>query len=445
MKRMLVVDDEVNMQKVLGILFRREGYEVMTASNGAEALEILKKDSSVDLLLSDLKMPVMDGIELLKQLKLLKIPVPVILITAYGSITEAVDAMKMGAVDFITKPFNKEDLKNIVHRTVRGNIDSGAHSQNPVRNDEGVIYTSSSMAKILETVRKIAPSNLSILLTGESGTGKGIVAKAIHNYAFPGTGSRSPFISINCPALPDTLLESELFGYRKGAFTGAEKDFTGKISMANGGTLFLDEIGELSLGVQSKLLKLLEEGVYSPLGSTVEHKADIRILSATNQSIPKMISEKRFREDLYYRINSVILEIPPLRERKEDIEPLTLFFIKRFASENRKSVYTISGEAMDLLSCQTWPGNIRELRNTVHRAVVLSAADKLTVDDFPDFVISSGDQAISSFTSLTGNERDLVLATLNENSWNISASARVLGMSRGSLRHRINKYNLRSG
>ncbi len=445
MKRMLIVDDEVNMQKVLSILFRREGYEVLTASNGAEALKILRKESSIDLLLSDLKMPVMDGIELLKQLKSSKIRIPVILITAYGSITEAVDAMKLGAVDFITKPFNKEDLKNIVHRTVWGNKGIKSGRAENTRNDEGVIYSSSSMAKILETVRKIAPSNLSILLTGESGTGKGIIAQAIHNYAFPGTGSRSPFVSINCPALPDTLLESELFGYRKGAFTGAENDFTGKISMANGGTLFLDEIGELSLNVQSKLLKLLEEGVYSPLGSTVEYKADIRIISATNQSIPDMITEKRFREDLYYRINSVILEIPPLRDRKEDIKPLTVFFIRRFSSENRKKIDTISKDGIDLLSCQTWPGNIRELRNTVHRAVVLSGSNELSVEDFPDFVNSPWKLTALHSDSLAGKERELILNTLNKNSWNISASARVLDMSRGSLRHRITKYNLHPG
>lgn len=445
MKKLLIVDDEINMQKVLGILFRRENYEVTTASNGREAVEIIDSGVLFDLILSDIKMPVMDGIELLKYLKKSQINIPLILITAYGSITEAVDAMKQGAVDFITKPFNKEDLKNIVYRAIHGEKEKNSNQNKSLQNDEGVIYCSEKMQKIMETVRKIAPSNLSILLTGESGTGKGIIAQAIHNYAFPPTVSQSPFISINCPALPDTLLESELFGYKKGAFTGADSDFSGKVSMANGGTLFLDEIGDLSLTVQSKLLKLLEEGVYSPLGSTKEYKAHIRIISATNQSITKMIKEKKFREDLFYRINSVMLEIPPLRARKEDISPLVQFFIRRFSSENKKNVDEISEKGLAYITGHNWPGNIRELRNVIHRAVVLSSNDELLIEDFPSFEKDENSKYNFSMNVVKENERELVLDVLTTNNWNISASARELGISRGSLRHRIKKYSLRIG
>jgi len=436
MKRLLIVDDEENMRKVLSILFRREKYDVTTASNGVEALDKLKASPSYDLILSDLKMPKMDGIEFLRQLNEMQLRIPLILLTAYGSISEAVDAMKSGAVDFITKPFNKEDLKNIVFRATHGEKTPGKGSPAAVRNDAGVLYVSDRLRKIMETVRKIAPSNLAVLLTGESGTGKGVVAKAIHNYAFQSGESQSPFVSINCPALPDNLLESELFGYKKGAFTGADNDYPGRVSQANGGTLFLDEIGDLALNVQSKLLKLLEEGVYSPLGSIREHEAHIRIISATNQSLPEMIKQKTFREDLFYRINSIILEIPPLRDRKEDIEPLATAFIHQFASENHKDIRKISDRGMMMLKSYNWPGNIRELRNVMHRAVVLSNGRELTIEDFPDF------QKVKTVDSLVPNERDLVLETLNRNNWNISASARELGMSRGSLRHRIEKYGL---
>ncbi len=445
MKKLLIVDDELNMQKVLGILFRREDYEVTTVSNGREAVEILDKGIIFDLILSDIKMPIMDGIELLKYLNKSQINIPLILITAYGSITEAVDAMKLGAVDFITKPFNKEDLKNIVYRAIHKEKEKNNKQNKSLWNDKGVIYSSEKIQKIMETVRKIAPSNLSILLTGESGTGKGIVAKAIHNYAFKNTETKSPFISINCPALPDTLLESELFGYKKGAFTGADKDFPGKVSLANGGTLFLDEIGDLSMTVQSKLLKLLEEGIYSPLGSTKEFKAHIRIISATNQSLAKMIKEKKFREDLFYRINSVMLEIPPLRARKDDISPLAEFFIKRFSKENNKKINKISDKVLAYITGYHWPGNIRELRNVIHRAVVLSSNNELIIDDFPLFEKDDSSRYNFSMNVVKKDEKELVLGVLTDNNWNISASARELGISRGSLRYRITKYSLEIG
>jgi len=445
MKKLLIVDDELNMQKVLSILFRRDDYEVTTVSNGKEAVDKITSGILFDLILSDIKMPVMDGLELLKYLKKSEINIPLILITAYGSITEAVDAMKLGAVDFITKPFNKEDLKNIVYRAIHGEKEKNSKQNKSLRNDKGVIYSSGKMQKIMETVRKIAPSNLSILLTGESGTGKGIIAQAIHNYAFPGLEIKSPFISINCPALPDTLLESELFGYKKGAFTGADKDFPGKVSMANGGTLFLDEIGDLSMTVQSKLLKLLEEGIYSPLGSTKEYKAHIRIISATNQSIAKMIKENKFREDLYYRINSVMIEIPPLRARKEDISPLVEFFITRFSNENKKNISSISDKGLVYITGHNWPGNIRELRNVIHRAVVLSSNNELLIEDFPLFEKDDNSSYNFSMNVVKKNERELVLGVLTDNNWNISAAARELGISRGSLRYRITKYSLKIG
>lgn len=434
MKRLLIVDDEVNMQKVLQMLFTRDHYEVVTASNGKEAFAILQGRKAFDLVLSDLKMPELDGIGLLKKIKEAGINLPFILITAYGSISEAVEAMKLGAADFITKPFNKDDLKSIVRRVLHEETKEKQDPAATSRNDEGVIYSSDEIRKIMESVRKIAPSNLSIMLTGESGTGKGIIARAIHNYAFP--ESNSPFVAINCPAVPDTLLESELFGYRKGAFTGADKDFPGKVSMADGGTLFLDEIGDLSLPVQAKLLKLLEEGVYEPLGSTVEKKAHIRIISATNQNIPEMISRRKFREDLFYRINSVILEIPPLRERMEDIYPLTRHFIEKFSTESGKNTVSIAEEGMNLLQDYSWPGNIRELRNVIHHAVIISDDPVITAEELH---LPRNEKKSET---LTGAEKMIIEETLKRNEGNISAAARDLGISRGALRNKIKKYSI---
>ena len=434
MKRLLIVDDEINMQKVLRMLFKRYNYDVVTVSNGKEALNLLQNGNRFDLILSDLKMPEMDGIGLLKKLKDSGDITPLILITAYGSISEAVEAMKLGAADFITKPFNKEDLQSIVNRILQGSSDTGGIIKENFRNDEGVIYVSDEMRKIMESVRKIAPSNLSILLTGESGTGKGVIARAIHNYAF--SGSDSPFVGINCPALPDTLLESELFGYRKGAFTGADKNFPGKVSMADGGTLFLDEIGDLSLSVQAKLLKLLEEGVYEPLGSTVEKKAHIRIISATNQNIQEMIKQKKFREDLFYRINSVILEIPPLRTRKEDIFPLSNYFAVKFSKENGRKISSVSEEGVEYLQKYDWPGNIRELRNVIHRAVIVSEGSVITAEDFhlPESDMKN--------KTLHGAERKIIEETVRKNGGNVSAAARELGISRGALRNKLKKYSI---
>ncbi len=435
MKKILIVDDEVNMRKVLTILFTREKYEVETASNGKEAVTLLEQGRTFDLILSDLKMPVMDGIQLLKYLKKRSNEVPVILITAYGTISEAVEAMKHGAVDFITKPFNKEDLRNMVFRILYREENPLPEKDDQYFNDEGVIYVSSKIRKIMENIRKIAPTNLSILLTGESGTGKSVIARAIHNYAFKNAHLQAPFVSINCPALPDTLLESELFGYKKGAFTGADKDFPGKVSVADGGTLFLDEIGDLSLTVQAKLLKLLEEGVYEPLGSTTARKAHIRILSATNQNIPEMIIQRRFREDLYYRINAAIFEIPSLRERKEDILPLTRYYIKKFSLENHREILTIPPEGIKRLTQYNWPGNIRELGNVLQKAVILSEGHELDIDSLPK-------NATIDVSDVSSVEKVRVEAAIQRNHGNISAAARELGMSRGSLRHRIKKYRI---
>ncbi len=435
MKRLLIVDDEINMQKVLQMLFKREHYEVVTASNGKEAFDLVKKARNpFNLIVSDLKMSELDGIGLLKKLKESGMDIPLILITAYGSISEAVEAMKLGAADFITKPFNKDDLKSIVRRVLHEEPIAEKDSVHLFRDDEGVIYNSDEMRKIMESVRKIAPSNLSIMLTGESGTGKGIIAKAIHNYAFP--ESDSPFVAINCPAVPETLLESELFGYRRGAFTGADKDFPGKVSMADGGTLFLDEIGDLSLSIQAKLLKLLEEGVYEPLGSTVEKKAHIRIVSATNQDIPEMIEQRRFREDLFYRINSVILEIPPLRIRKKDIYPLTRYFLEKFSRENGKNIAAVSEEGIAILQGYNWPGNIRELRNVIHHAVIISDGPVINAEDLH---IPKEEKKNKT---LPRAEKKIIEETLNRNGGNISAAARDLGISRGALRNKIKKYSI---
>ena len=443
MKKLLIVDDELNMQKVLDILFRRENYEVTTVSNGREAVEILDKGIIFDLILSDIKMPIMDGIELLKYLNKSQINIPLILITAYGSITEAVDAMKLGAVDFITKPFNKEDLKNIVYRAIHKEKEKNNKQNKSLWNDKGVIYSSEKIQKIMETVRKIAPSNLSILLTGESGTGKGVIAQAIHNYAFQDSEVNSPFISINCPALPDTLLESELFGYQKGSFTGAAKDFKGKIRLSDGGTLFLDEIGELSLNVQPKLLRFLENKKIMPLGGNTEYSVNTRVICATNKNLKEMVDKGLFREDLFYRINTIIIEVPPLRERKEDILPLANYFLNNLSQELGEQKKYLPDSIIKSFLEYKWPGNVRELRNIIERAVLLSGPECISLNDIPvELRYQNTFDEYPSNNQIESSERKMLLSSLLQTGWNITTSAKKLGLTRSTMRYKIIKYQL---
>ena len=359
-RRVLVVDDERNMQAVLKLLLEGEGYETACVADGAEALALLEAGERFGAVVSDLKMDRLDGIGLLRAIHERGLAVPFVLITAYGTIEKAVEAMKLGAVDVVTKPFTKEILLNILSRIFRLTCleDENAILRSALRQDE-LVYRSPAMAEIVRLLERIGPVSAPVLITGESGTGKEVVARNLHRAFSGGDFDAKPFVSVNCPAVPESLLESELFGYRKGAFTGADQDFKGRVELADGGTLFFDEIGDLPAAIQPKLLRLLENRTYEPLGTGKTKKVDIRVVCATNRNLKRLVREGRFREDLLYRINTFTVDIPPLRERPQDVPPLAEFFLRRYAGEMRKDILGYSRETSLLLSGYGWPGNIR--------------------------------------------------------------------------------------
>jgi two-component system, NtrC family, response regulator AtoC len=462
-KRILVVDDEKNMQAVLKLLFDGEGYDTRCVSDGAEALELLSSSQDsvghFGAVISDFKMNRLDGMGLLKEMREREIHVPFILITAYGTIEKAVEAMKLGAVDVVTKPFAKEALLTVVARAFE--LAEGEEPwQTAVSEAEGFVYRSPAMAEIGRLLARVGPAAAPVLLTGESGTGKEVLARAIHRSYSGGKFDSKPFVSVNCPAVPESLLESELFGYRKGAFTGADQDFRGKVEIADGGSLFFDEIGDLPPSIQPKLLRLLENRTFEPLGSGRTRSTDIRIICATNRNLARLVSEGRFREDLFYRINTFTIEMPPLRERHEDIRPLSQFFLRRFAFEARKGVVAFSPKATTYLAAYSWPGNVRELKNVIERAVILCSGTEVTPEDLPRELRQSCDGAAQGGTgpypngasrledrARAGNpiesaERGLILEAMERSEGNVSAAARLLGVTRNTLRYRLRKYGI---
>jgi DNA-binding NtrC family response regulator len=450
MKRILVVDDEVNLCDVLSMLLEEDGYEVVTAPNGRKAIEILDTGSIPDLIISDLKMPLKDGMELLDHVKHMGRDVPLVMITAYGSIENAVEAMKRGAADFITKPFNKDIIRHVVHNLLTtDDLRRQVHLLRQGSGEQDIVCRSPAMHEIMETVEKIATAPSAILLLGESGTGKEVIARAIHTCASARARSdfSVPFVSINCPSVPDSLIESELFGYRKGAFTGAVQNFGGKICLADNGILFLDEVGEIPLQTQAKLLKFIEEKTFEPLGSTTRVRVEARIICATNRDLPAMVREGRFREDLYYRINTITIRIPPLRERPEDILPLAEHFLLHYTTSMAKKITGFSDEVRDALRSYRWPGNARELRNIIERAVVLSSPGILGPDSLPPEMRrgSSKDDGGPGENRFEQAERDMLCEALRRHAGNISAAARELGVTRDTVRYRIRKHGLHSG
>ncbi len=447
-KRILVVDDEKNMQAVLKLLFDGEGYHTRCVSDGVEALELLRsaEGGAFGAVVSDFKMNRMDGMSLLKEMRESDIRVPFVLITAYGTIEKAVEAMKLGAIDVVTKPFAKEALLSVVSRAF-----SLAAGEEPWCRDpawtaaeaEGLVYRSPAMAEIGRLLERVGPAAAPVLLTGESGTGKEVLARAIHRAYAGGKFEAKPFVSVNCPAVPESLLESELFGYRKGAFTGADQDFRGKVEMADGGSLFFDEIGDLPASIQPKLLRLLENRTFEPLGSGKTRGIDIRIICATNKNLRKAVSEGRFREDLFYRINTFTIEMPPLRDRHEDISPLADFFLRRFAFEARKGVVAFSGEASACLAAYSWPGNVRELKNVIERAVILCSGTEIVVGDLPRELRGPRElPPLPAANPLENAERSLIADAIARSAGNVSAASRILGVTRNTLRYRMRKYGL---
>jgi DNA-binding NtrC family response regulator len=448
-KRVLVVDDERNLCDVLTMLLTDDGYEVAAAANGREALECMEREPP-DLVISDLKMPEVDGLGLLAALKSSGRGIPLVMITAYGSIETAVEVMKRGAADFITKPFNKDVIRHVVHNVLK--TEDLKRENELLREscrEQGVVFRSAGMREVMATAEKVAAAPSAVLLLGESGTGKEVVARAIH--AIVAERAKSdfsvPFVSINCPAVPESLLESELFGYRKGAFTGASQNFCGKLSLANNGILFLDEIAEIPPRTQAKLLRFLEEKSFEPLGSTARVRVDARIICATNKDLAALVKTGQFREDLFYRINTITIRIPPLRERRDDILPLAEHFLAQVCAAVGKMVRCITPPVCDALLAYGWPGNVRELRNVIERAVVLTTTDELLPACLPPEIAARqpGSSAAFCDNRLEQAERDLLAAALAKCEGNISATARELGVTRDTVRYRIRKHGLQPG
>ncbi len=457
MHTILVVDDEPNYQIVLSELLRDEGYEVFTADSGTAALPIVR-DTDLDLVLSDMKMPGMDGIEFMKKIKKFNKDLPVILITAYAEVEKAVEAMHLGAFTYLAKPFSNEQLlasirKAIEHYGLVCEIKRLRREINPRSGFEGMIGKNPNMLSVYQLIEKVAPAPSSVLITGESGTGKELVARAIHNLS---PRREAPFISVNCAALTDTLLESELFGHEKGAFTDAIAMRKGRFELANKGTLFLDEIGEMPAPLQAKLLRVLQERTIERVGGNTTLDIDVRILAATNRDLKDEVDNKKFREDLYYRLNVIHIHLPPLRERIDDIPALVTHFLQKNARRLRRDQLTISPKALRLLVTLPWEGNIRELENTIERAAILCTGDRIEAEDVQPDSSDLTSQEWSSGLDLTqfipeglglaavlnGIEEKLVRQAL-ENADNVQArAAEQLGITKSLLQYKMKKYKL---
>jgi two-component system, NtrC family, response regulator PilR len=458
--RILVVDDERSMRELLAIVLRREGYEVLLAENGRTAIDLLGREP-VDLLISDIKMPDLSGVDVLRAAKKIDQDILGIMITAFASTETAVEAMRLGACDYLSKPFDIDLLK----MKVREKIENRQLKQENVllkrtlglsHQFSNIIGRSEAMLEVFKMIETIARTNSTILLTGESGTGKGLVAQAIH---FHSLRREKPMVSLNCGALPENLLESELFGHMRGSFTGADSNKKGLLEVAERGTVFLDEIGEMSAVMQVKLLRVLQERRFRRVGGLEELQADIRVIAATNQDLAKAIAEGRFREDLYYRINVIPISLPPLRERREDIPLLGEHFMAKYNEQMEKPITGISHEAMELLVHYDWPGNIRELENVMERAVALEATPVVLPDSLPANIRGESASrphaaAVATVSGLPEAgfdleahvqeiERGYIAEALKRAGGVQVKAAELLGMSFRSFRYYVKKYNLR--
>ncbi len=420
-------------------------YKVLETDNGQQALDLINEEN-IDILVTDLRLPVMDGVELLKRAKAMGQDIEVIMITGHGTVEIAVEAIKEGAYDFITKPVKKAQLLRAVEKAAekqylsRENRD--LRQQLSQSGSRRIIYASTEMRNITRMVEQVAPSTATILITGESGTGKEVIADAIHA-ASP--RRQKPLIKVSCAALPDTLLESELFGYEKGAFTGANARKEGRFELADGGTLFLDEIGEVSPALQVKLLRVLQDGKFERLGATRTITADVRILAATNKDLHKEVEEKRFREDLFYRLNVINIRIPPLRDRKEDVQLLAMHFLKYYSDKNNKPIESFTEEAMLALSSYDWPGNVRELENAIERAVVFTNGKQIPLSVLPQgvsaFAESRHSLTFKIGTPLRELERKAIDITLHHTRGDKNMAARLLGIATRTIYRHLEKLD----
>ncbi|MDR3628291.1 MAG: sigma-54 dependent transcriptional regulator [Ignavibacteriaceae bacterium] len=443
-EKILIVDDEKIVRESLFHWFEEEGYEVDTAEDGEAALRKYE-NTGFDLLLVDMKMPGMSGLELLSKIKEIDKEAVIILITAFASVPTAIAALKNGAYDYVTKPVDPDELAHLVKKALEQralkieNLQLKENIEEIIRPDN-LIGESYQMKKIYELVQTVAPADTTVMIRGESGTGKELVAKAIH---INSKRKYFPIIPVNCGALAESILESELFGHEKGAFTGAQYRRKGKFEMADGGTIFLDEIGSISQKMQIELLRVIETRQFNRVGGNELIKSDFRIIIATNEPLEELVKAGKFREDLYYRLNVFTIIIPPLRERRDDIPLLVNFFLNKFSTAMNKPIKSVSKEAMDFLINYDWPGNVRELENAVERAVVVGKTSSIMVDDLPFHVSSAHVDTEDGAKSLSSIEKKYILKILNENNWNISRSAQVLEIDRVTLYNKINKYSLR--
>ena len=463
MQQVLVVDDEANIRKVLSAQIKAAGYEVLEATNGLEALALIQQ-GEIDAVISDLRMPQLDGLGLLKKVQEIEIAPPVIVITAHGSMTTAIEAMKLGAFDFITKPFDKTELLNALRKATSAYAHE-IESQSGSLDFEGrfdIIGTSSGMQSVYKVIEKAADTPSTVLITGESGTGKELIATALHRHS---QRADKPLIRVNCAAIPSDLIESEFFGYEQGAFTGAVSSKPGRFELADGGTLFLDEIAEIPPEVQVKLLRALQESEFERIGGVKTIKVDVRVIAATNRNLLDDIEHGRFREDLYYRLNVVPIELPPLRERRDDIPLLVKAFVEKYNRRLQKDISTASPEAMDALMRYEWPGNIRELENVIERGILFAETTELMTSDLSEQIQRRAEPAASALTPDTSVqlaedvghrsmkeivrsatdrlERGLITKALGETNGNVTRAAHLLQISRKGLQNKMKELRLR--
>jgi two-component system response regulator AtoC len=461
-KQVLIVDDEPNLRKILSAQLTRDGYDVLTAEDGEQGLHLLR-EHHIDLVITDLKMPKVDGMTLLRRALEIEAELPVVLITAHGTIDTAVEALKRGAFDFVTKPFDKDEVRQIVAKALKTRELRGADATPaPSGARFGIIGSSHGIAELYAILERVADTPTTVLITGESGTGKELVARALHEHS---SRKDKPFIKVNCAAIPKELIESELFGYERGAFTGAVASKPGRFELANGGTLFLDEIGEIPIEMQVKLLRALQESEFERVGGIKTIRVDVRLVAATNRDLKKLIASGTFREDLFYRLNVVPIRLPALRERTVDIPLLAEHFLAKFNERLRKKVEGVDADATEVLVAYPWPGNIRELENVIERAVLFCDESKLHASDLPPDVrgipvianvpLPEADlhAALAGEGGLKGHvkvamsrlEKELVSRALQQTSGNVTHAARLLKISRKGLQLKMKELGLREG
>lgn len=447
----LIVDDEDAQRSVLKGYLEKKGYRVFSASSGNEGIKTVQ-NNIIDIILSDFKMPDKTGLEVLEEVKKINPEISFVILTAYGTIENAVKAMRLGAFDYISKPVDLDELDLMIERIIENR---NLKSENQILKNQlkekfkidSFISQSPKMEEVLSVASRAADSRATVLITGESGTGKEVLAKSIH---YVSSRKDKPFVAVNIPALPETLLESELFGHEKGAFTGAEKSKKGRFELAHEGTIFLDEIGDIPINLQVKLLRVLQEHQIEKLGSMDTVNIDVRIIAATHQNLEQKIKDGSFREDLFYRLNIVSLNIPPLRERKEDILPLIEHFIEKYSKENGRENLSLSKETVDTLIKYNFPGNVRELENIIERAVVLSRGNTITVNDLPNVVKGfkaekeiPANEETTLIEQVEELEKKLIFDALTKSNGNQSQAGRLLGLTERNLRYKMQKYGIK--